>query len=119
MSVQNTDLLLVQRGQVPYRATAEDLSTKIRADIDVSAPNKDIPVATISQLGVIRVGANLQIDANGVLDAVLPSGTSYEGVWADATTPPVATASVFAPIYFPQATSLGVSPTTITSDPST
>ena len=59
MSVQNSDLLLVQRGNQPYRTTAEELSTKIRGDIDVSGPGKDIPIASASQLGVIRVGNNL------------------------------------------------------------
>ena len=90
MSVENSDLLLVQRGNQPYRTTAEEISTKVRGDIDVSV-NGDIPVATPSQLGVIRVGSNLEIDANGVLAAVIPSGTSYEGLWTNATTPPTAT----------------------------
>jgi hypothetical protein len=93
MSLTNTDLLLVQRGNVPYRATTEDLSKKVRGDIDVSGPNKDIPVASASQLGVIRVGTNLSIDANGVLQAVIPAGLSYEGVWTNANTAPTATGS--------------------------
>ena len=93
MSVQNSDLLLVQRGNQPYRTTAEELSTKVRGDIDVSGPGKDIPIASASQLGVIRVGANLDIDANGVLDAVIPAGLSYQGVWTNVNTPPTATAS--------------------------
>ena len=91
MTVQNSDLLLVQRGNQPYRTTAEELSTKVRGDIDVSAPGKDIPVASASQLGVIRVGTNLSIDANGVLEAVIPAGLTYEGVWTNANTPPTAT----------------------------
>jgi hypothetical protein len=93
MSVQNSDLLLVQRGNVPYRADAEALSTKIRGDIDVSAPNKDIPVASGSQLGVIRVGNNLSIDANGILAAIVPAGLEYKGVWVDTNTPPSASNS--------------------------
>jgi len=93
MSLQNSDLLLVQRGQQPYRTTAEDLSTKVRGDIDVSAPGKDIPIATPSQLGIIRVGANLDIDSNGVLDAIIPAGLEYKGIWVNVNTPPTATAS--------------------------
>ena len=93
MSVQNSDLLLVQRGNQPYRATAEELSTKIRGDIDVSGPGKDIPIASASQLGVIRVGNNLSIDANGVLEAVVPAGLEYMGVWTNVNTPPTATTS--------------------------
>jgi hypothetical protein len=88
MSVQNSDLLLVQRGAQPYRTTAEELSTKIRGDIDVSGPNKDVPIASASQLGVIRVGDNLDIDSNGILSAVIPAGLEYQGVWSNPTTPP-------------------------------
>ena len=91
MSVQNSDLLLVQRGNIPYRTTTDELSTKIRGDIDVSGPGKDIPIASASQLGVIRVGTNLSIDANGVLEAVIPAGLTYKGVWTNANTPPTAT----------------------------
>ena len=93
MSVQNSDLMLVQRGNQPYRTTAEELSTKIRNDIDVSGPGKDIPIASASQLGVIRVGTNLSIDANGVLEAIVPAGLEYMGLWTNVNTPPPATAS--------------------------
>ena len=48
----------------------------------------DIPVASASQLGVIRVGANLDIDGNGILSAVIPAGLSYKGSWSDALNPP-------------------------------
>jgi len=92
MSVQNSDLLLVQRGNQPFRATAEDLSTKIRGDIDASV-NGDIPIASASQLGIIRVGSNLDIDANGVLNAVIPAGLEYMGLWTNVNTPPTANAS--------------------------
>ena len=93
MSLTNTDLLLVQRGNVPYRATTEDLSTKVRGDIDVSAPGKDIPVASASQLGVIRVGNNLTVGSDGVVDAVVPAGLEYKGVWVNVNTPPSASNS--------------------------
>ena len=93
MSVQNSDLLLVQRGNVPYRTTAEEISSKIRGEIDVSAPGKDIPVASGSQLGIIKVGNNLSIDAAGSLSAIIPSGTEYQGVWVDPNTVPVGAAN--------------------------
>ena len=93
MSLTNTDLLLVQRGNVPYRATTEDLSTKVRGDIDVSAPGKDIPVASASQLGVIRVGNNLTVGSDGVVDAIVPAGLEYKGVWTNVNTPPSASNS--------------------------
>ena len=85
MAVQDSDLLLVQRGNQPYRETVDNLSTKIRGDID---PSADIPIASASQLGVIRIGNNLQIDANGIVDAVIPAGLEYQGVWTDPNTPP-------------------------------
>ncbi len=93
MALTNTDLLLVQRGNVPYRATAEQVSEKVRADIDVSAPGKDIPVASPSQLGVIRVGNNLTVGSDGVVDAIVPAGLEYQGIWTNVNTPPTATTS--------------------------
>lgn len=86
MALSDTDLLLVQRGNQPYRETYENFSTAIRSEID---PSTDIPIASASQLGVIRVGNNLQIDAGtGILDAVVPAGLEYKGTWNNATTPP-------------------------------
>ena len=79
MAVSDTDLLLVQRGNQPYKADASEISSYVRNQIDVSSPSGDIPVASASQLGVIRVGANLDIDGNGILSAVIPAGLSYKG----------------------------------------
>lgn len=92
MSVQNTDLLLVQRGTVPYKTTAEELASYSNTKIELG-DGKDVPIASTSQLGVIKVGTNLDISADGTLNAVLPSGTSYEGVWSDPDTPPAATSN--------------------------
>ena len=94
MAIENTDLLLVQRGNQPYRETVDNLSTKIRGDIDVSSPSGDIPIASASQLGVIRVGDNLDIDAaTGILSAVIPAGLTYKGTWNDANNPPTPAAN--------------------------
>ena len=93
MAVQGTDLLLVQRGNIPYRATAQDVSEKIRGDLDVTLGG-DIPVASAAQLGVIRVGNNLQIDANGILDAVIPPGLEFQGTWSNAAASPSTTGIV-------------------------
>ena len=87
MAVQDTDLLLVQRSNTPFRTTVDDLSTKVRGDLDVTL-NGDIPVASAAQLGVIRVGNNLQIDANGILDAVIPPGLEFQGTWNNAAASP-------------------------------
>ncbi len=93
MSVQNSDLLLVQRGNQPYRTTAQEISNKVRGDIDVSGPGKDIPIASASQLGVIRVGNNLTVDSSGILEAIVPAGLEYQGIWTNVNTPPSASAS--------------------------
>ena len=92
MAVQNTDLLLVQRGTVAYKATADDLATYTNSTIELG-DGKDVPIASASQLGVIKVGTNLDIAADGTLSAVVPSGTEYMGVWTDPDTPPTATAN--------------------------
>ena len=90
MALSDTDLLLVQRGSVPYRATADQVAAYSNSKIELG-DSKDIPIASGSQLGVIKVGTNLEIDSAGTLSAVLPAGTSYEGTWTNATTPPAAT----------------------------
>jgi hypothetical protein len=87
MAAQDTDLMLVQRGNQPFRETIANISTKIREDLDVTL-NGDIPIASAAQLGVIRVGTNLDIDANGILSAVLPAGLEYRGTWDQAGTVP-------------------------------
>ena len=92
MALSDTDLLLVQRGNVPHKTTADQLAKYSNTKIELG-DSKDIPIASASQLGVIKVGTNLEIDASGALSAVLPSGTSYEGVWSNPTTPPAATSN--------------------------
>jgi hypothetical protein len=87
MSVQNTDLLLVQRGTVPYKTTAEELASYSNTQIELG-DGKDVPIASGSQLGVVKVGNNLTIDSGGVLAAVIPSGTEYQGVWIDPNSVP-------------------------------
>ena len=87
MAAVDTDLLLVQRGNQPYRETVENISTKIRSDLDVTLGG-DIPIASAAQLGVIRVGTNLEIDGNGILSAVIPAGLQYMGTWDQVGTVP-------------------------------
>ena len=92
MALSDTDLLLVQRGTVPYKTTADEVAKYSNTKIELGSGG-DVPIASASQLGVIKVGTNLEIDASGALSAVLPAGTSYEGVWTNASTPPTATTS--------------------------
>ena len=55
MAVSDTDLLLVQRGTVPYKTTADDLASYTNTKIELGT-DKDIPIASAVQLGVIKVG---------------------------------------------------------------
>ena len=87
MAVSDTDLLLVQRGTVPYKTTADALASYSNSKIEVG-DGKDVPIASSSQLGVIKVGANLDIEADGTLNAVIPAGLTYKGTWTDADNPP-------------------------------
>ncbi len=87
MAVSDTDLLLVQRGTVPYKTTADELASYSNSKIEVGL-NKDVPIASASQLGVIKVGTNLDIEADGTLNAVIPAGLTYKGVWTDENNPP-------------------------------
>ena len=87
MALSDTDLLLVQRGNVPHKATADQIASYTNSKIEVGL-DKDVPIASASQLGVIKVGSNLDIDADGTLNAVIPAGLTYKGTWTDASNPP-------------------------------
>ena len=92
MAVSDTDLLLVQRGTVPYKTTAADLASYSNNKIELG-DGKDVPIASAVQLGVIKVGANLDITADGTLSAVIPAGLTYKGTWTDAANPPTPAAN--------------------------
>ena len=92
MAVSDTDLLLVQRGTVPYKTTAADLASYSNTKIELG-DGKDVPIASASQLGVIKVGANLDIAVDGTLSAVIPAGLTYKGTWTDAANPPTPAAN--------------------------
>jgi hypothetical protein len=92
MAVSDTDLLLVQRGTVPYKTTAEELASYSNNKIELGL-NKDVPIASTTQLGVIKVGANLDIEVDGTLNAVIPAGLTYKGTWSDSDNPPTPAAN--------------------------
>ena len=92
MAVSDNDLLLVQRGTTPFKTTADELASYSNTKIELGA-GKDVPIASASQLGVIKVGTNLDIQADGTLSATVPAGLEYKGPWADASNAPTATAS--------------------------
>ena len=87
MAVSDTDLLLVQRGTVPYKTTADEIASYTNSKIEVG-DGKDVPIASAAQLGVIKVGTNLDIQPDGTLSAVIPAGLQYKGPWTNANTPP-------------------------------
>ncbi|QVL53421.1 MAG: hypothetical protein KFB97_03240 [Cyanobium sp. M30B3] len=64
---QPTDLLLVQRGSTPYRATADELKSSM------------LTPATAAAIGAIKPGTNLLVDADGTLHAVIPGALTYRG----------------------------------------
>jgi hypothetical protein len=70
---QPTDLLLVQRGSTPYRATAEEVKAFM------------LSPATATVIGAIRPGTNLSVDADGTLHAAIPGALTYRGAIDPAT----------------------------------
>jgi hypothetical protein len=64
---QPTDLLLVQRGSTPYRATADEVKAFM------------LTPATAAAIGAIRPGTNLSVDADGTLHAAIPGALHYKG----------------------------------------
>ncbi len=64
---QPTDLLLVQRGGTPYRATAEEVKAFM------------LSPATAVVIGAIKPGTNLAVDADGTLHAAIPGALTYRG----------------------------------------
>jgi hypothetical protein len=69
-----TDLLLVQRGSTPYRATADEVKAFM------------LSPATAAAIGAIRPGTNLSVDADGTLHAAIPGALTYRGAIDPTTT---------------------------------
>ena len=64
---QPTDLLLVQRGSTPYRATADEVKAFM------------LTPATAVAIGAIKPGTNLSVDGDGTLHAAIPGALTYRG----------------------------------------
>jgi len=62
-----SDLLIVQRGATPYKATAEQLKSYM------------LTPATAAAIGAIKPGTNLSVDADGTLHAEIPGALTYRG----------------------------------------
>jgi hypothetical protein len=71
---QPSDLLLVQRGSTPYRATAKEVKAFM------------LSPATAAAIGAIRPGTNLSVEADGTLHAAIPGALLYRGVIDPSTT---------------------------------
>ena len=69
-----SDLLLVQRGSTPYRATAEEVKAFM------------LSPATAVAIGAIKPGTNLSVDADGTLHAAIPGALTYKGAIDPTTT---------------------------------
>ena len=76
MALQTTDLFVVQQGATVKSVDYATLSSSINSTL---LPT-DLPIATASDLGAIRVGANLAIDpTSGILEATLPAAINFKG----------------------------------------
>ncbi|QPN57367.1 hypothetical protein I1E95_04390 [Synechococcus sp. CBW1107] len=71
---QPTDLLLMQRGSTPYRATAEEVKAFM------------LTPATAAAIGAIKPGTNLSVDGDGTLHAAIPGALTYRGAIDPTTT---------------------------------
>jgi hypothetical protein len=79
---QPTDLLLVQRGSTPYRATADEVKAFM------------LTPATAVAIGAIKPGTNLSVDGDGTLHAAIPGALTYRGAIDPTTTAAPAGAAV-------------------------
>jgi hypothetical protein len=79
---QPSDLLLVQRGSTPYRATADEVKAFM------------LSPATAVVIGAIRPGTNLSVDVDGTLHAAIPGSLTYRGAIDPTTTAAPAGAAV-------------------------
>ena len=79
---QPSDLLIVQRGATPYKATAEQLKSYM------------LTPATAATIGAIKPGTNLSVDADGTLHAEIPGALTYRGAIDPTSTEPPADAAV-------------------------
>lgn len=75
MALQNTDLMVVQQGGKVYKVSVDNVSTKVLENLKPS----DLPIASATDLGAIKVGNNLNISGDGTLNAVIPSGVAFKG----------------------------------------
>ena len=79
---QPSDLLLVQRGATPYKATAEQVKSYM------------LSPATAAVIGATKPGTNLSVDADGTLHAAISGALTYRGAIDPSTSEAPANAAV-------------------------
>jgi hypothetical protein len=92
---QPTDLLLVQRGSTPYRATADEVKAFM------------LTPATAAAIGAIKPGTNLTVDADGTLHAAISGALTYRGAIDPSTAEAPADAAV-GDVYLASATGVAL-----------
>jgi hypothetical protein len=92
---QGTDLLLVQRGSTPYRATADEVKAFM------------LTPATAAAIGAIKPGTNLSVDADGTLHAAIPGALHYRGA-IDPTTAEAPADAAVGDVYLASATGVAL-----------
>jgi hypothetical protein len=90
-----TDLLLVQRGSTPYRATADEVKAFM------------LTPATAAAIGAIRPGTNLTVDADGTLHAAIPGALHYRGA-IDATSDEAPADAAVGDVYLSSASGVAI-----------
>jgi hypothetical protein len=83
---QASDLLLVQRGSTPYRATADEVKAFM------------LTPATAAAIGAIKPGTNLSVDGDGTLHAAISGALTYRGA-IDPTTSEAPTGAAVGDVY--------------------
>jgi hypothetical protein len=84
MAFQNTDVFVINRAGTNYKVDYQSLKNAVAYTL---------PTADGTNLGGIKVGANLAIDANGILSANLPGALIYKGTIAPTATAPASPTS--------------------------
>jgi hypothetical protein len=92
---QPSDLLLVQRGSTPYRASADELKAFM------------VTPATAAAIGAIKPGTNLTVDADGTLHAAIPGALHYRGA-IDPTTIEAPAAAAVGDVYLSSASGVAL-----------
>ncbi len=92
---QPSDLLLVQRGGTPFRATADEVKAFM------------LTPATAAAIGAIKPGTNLSVDADGSLHAAISGALTYRGA-IDPTTSEAPAGAAVGDVYLASAGGLAL-----------